>query len=114
MKEIKTTRDASLQQETNVAKALGGHRTANSGATTFSKGDVIVGDCIVECKTKMTETNSFSVQKEWLDKLEKERQEMGKSAASLAISFDVGKHSYYIINEKLMKMLLEVVNTKIE
>lgn len=112
MKEIKTTRDASLQQETNVAKALGGHRTANSGATTFSKGDVIVGNCIVECKTKMTECKSITVQKDWIDTVEEERIEMGKMASCVAISFDVGKHNYYIISERHMKMLLELINTE--
>lgn len=114
MKEIKTTRDASLQQETNVAKALGGHRTANSGATPFSKGDVVVGECIIECKTKMSECNSFTVQKDWLVKLEQERQDSGKAMASVAITFDVGKKNYYIIDEKHMKMLLELVNQTIE
>ena len=38
----------SNRQESNVAKALGGRRTAASGATPFSKGDVIVGNCIIE------------------------------------------------------------------
>lgn len=110
MKEIKTTRDASEQQETNVAKALGGHRTANSGATTFSKGDVIVGNCIIECKTKMSDCNSITVQKDWIDKLEQERQDMGKPMAALAISFNVGIRNYYVIDERHMKMLLEQVN----
>lgn len=104
------TRDFSFIQETNVAKALGGHRTANSGATTFSKGDVIAGNIVVECKTKMTECNSFSVSKDWLKTVERERIEMGKTASAVAISFDAGNTSYYIINEKLMKKLVEIIN----
>nr|DAH56623.1 MAG TPA: hypothetical protein [Caudoviricetes sp.] len=104
------TRDFSDIQETAVAKALGGHRTANSGATAFSKGDVIVGNLIIECKTKMTECNSFSVSKSWLDTLDRERIEMRKPAAALAISFDAGKSSYYVIDERLMKRLVQLVN----
>lgn len=110
MKEIKTTRDASLRQETAVAKALEGRRTANSGATLFAKGDVIVGDMIVECKTKMTETASFTLAKSWLETLEEERIGMRKRYSALAFSFDVGKTNYYVINEKLMKRLVQYLN----
>lgn len=104
------TRDFSDIQENAVAKALGGHRTANSGATSFSKGDVLVGNVIVECKTKMTPCGSFSVQKCWIDTLERERVEMRKTASAIAISFDAGEHSYYVINEKLMKKLVDLIN----
>ena len=110
MKEIVTTRDASSQQENAVAKALGGKRTANSGATAFSKGDVVAGAVLVECKTKMTECASFSIQKSWLDTLEEERRGMGKRAAALAFSFDVGKKNYYVIDERQMKRLVELLN----
>ena len=34
---------------------------------------------------------------------------MGKAASAIAISFNSGKESYYIIDESLMK-LLEVIN----
>lgn len=104
------TRDFSNIQETNVAKALGGYRTANSGATTFSKGDVIVGELVVECKTKIAECKSFSIQKDWLDTINKERIGMRKSACALAFSFDVGETNYYVIDERLMKMLVELIN----
>ena len=103
-----TTRELSAIQEKNVAKALSGVRTANSGATTFSKGDVIAGDCIIECKTKMQEVQSFPITKEWLTKLEQERQDMGKRLAALAFSFDSGKTSFYIIDQRTMKYLLEL------
>lgn len=102
-----TTRDLSKFHETNVAKALGGVRTANSGATPFSKGDVVMSDIIVECKTKMTEVGAFSIQKDWLDTLEEERRGMGKDLCALAFSFNSGKDSYYVIDQKTMKMLLE-------
>lgn len=114
MKDIVTTRDASSQQENAVAKALGGVRTANSGATAFSKGDVIAGAVLIECKTKMTECSSFSIQREWLKTLEEERRGMGKMASALAFSFDVGKKNYYIVDERLMRKLVEMINAEAE
>ena len=103
-----TTRDVSAIQEKNVAKYLEGARTANSGATAFSKGDVIAGDCIVECKTKMSSAGSFTISHEWLTKLEQERISMGKMLAALAISFDAGRTSYFIIDQKTMRLFLEL------
>ena len=102
-----TTRELSSYHETQVAKALGGHRTSNSGATPFTKGDIIVGDCLIECKTKMNEVKAFSIQKEWLDTLEEERRGMGKQICAVAFSFNSGKDSYYVIDQKTMNMLLE-------
>lgn len=110
MKEIRTTRDASDQQETAVAKALGGRRTANSGATAFSKGDVNAGAVLIECKTKMTPCGSFAIQKSWLDTLEEERIGSGKVAAALAFSFDIGKSNYYVVTERMMKKLVSLLN----
>ena len=107
---MSATRDFSDIQEKQVAKALGGVRTANSGATPFTKGDVIVDKVIIECKTKMKECPTFSVSKQWLDTINEERIEMGKKACALAISFDAGHSSYYVIDERLMKRLVEIVN----
>jgi hypothetical protein len=103
-----TTRELSSCHEEQVAKALGGRRTSNSGATPFTKGDVIVGDCLIECKTKMNEVNAFSIQKEWLETLEEERRGMGKELCAVAFSFNSGKDSYYVIDQKTMKKLLEM------
>lgn len=100
----------SNRHEANVAKALGGRKTVASGSTPFIKGDVIVGNCIIECKTKTKEVNSFTVHKSWLKELNEEKIGMGKSLSALAISFDAGATSYYIIDETAMKLLLEVVN----
>lgn len=105
-----STRDASDKQEKIVAKSLGGYQTPNSGATPFVKGDVVVGKVLIECKVKMAPSGSFTIAKSWLDTLEEERMGMGKRAAALAFSFDCGKRQYYVIDEKLMKRLIEVVN----
>lgn len=109
-----TTRDLSKFHETNVAKALGGVRTANSGATSFSKGDVVLSDAIIECKTKMNEVGAFSIQKDWLTTLEEERRGMGKSISALAFSFNSGKDSYYVIDERIMKELLEMARQQLK
>ena len=100
-------KQVSNNHEKNVAKALRGVKTSNSGATPFTKGDVIVGNCLIECKTKMKEAKSFTIQKEWLDTLEQERRSMGKTLSALAFSFDMGQTSYYIIKEKDMLALLD-------
>ena len=113
MKNQLTTRDASKMQEEAVAKALGGRRTANSGATAFSKGDVVSSVFIIECKTKMKESNSITVQKDWFDKLEEERIGMGKRMAAIAISFGDGKN-HYIISEKHMKILVELLYSELQ
>ena len=60
------TRYYSNLQEQYIAKLLGGRQTANSGATDFVKGDVIVSDAsmLIECKTCLAEKDSFSIKKE--------------------------------------------------
>lgn len=61
------TRTRSSAQEKTVAKAVGGTTTANSGATAFQKGDILTsGDeaWLIECKTKMTHSESISIKKE--------------------------------------------------
>lgn len=103
------TRDVSSLQERNVAKNLGGRVTPNSGATSFVKGDVILDDLLVECKTKMTDVPSFTVQREWLEKLDGERIAMGKTYGVLAISFDAGKHSYYVLTERAMQDFVDYI-----
>ncbi|GAG11741.1 unnamed protein product, partial [marine sediment metagenome] len=56
-------------QEKKVAKALGGKKVPNSGATAFNKGDVVLKDWLIECKTSATPKKSFSVKKEWLEQI---------------------------------------------
>ena len=61
-----STRYFSSCQENNVAKAVKGRRTANSGATTFSKGDVTTNKILLECKTTIDDKKSFTIKKEWI------------------------------------------------
>lgn len=105
-----TTRDASSTQEKRIAKKLNGTVTPNSGATLWKKGDVRLEEAgiLVECKTCMKPKESFSIKKEWLEKNRKELFASGCSNSVIAFNFDYeDSHDYYVIDDKLMKFLVE-------
>ena len=104
------TRYFSNKQEKHVAKAVGGKQTANSEATMFSKGDVTLSDWLLECKTKTSPSQSISIKKEWLDKIEEEAFSMNKHHSALVFNFgDLhNAQNYYIINEQEFKRFLEL------
>lgn len=105
-----STRSASSIQEERVAKKLGGTTTPNSGAGYFKKGDIQIPSAgiLVECKTCMTPKNSFSIKKEWLEKNKQELFASGLSNSVIAFNFDYeDKNDYYVIDDKLMKYLIE-------
>ena len=99
------TRRFSKAQETSVAKKLNGSTTANSGATPYIKGDVLTEDFLLECKTKTTHSDSISIKKEWLEKIEKESLFMGKKYEALVFNFGPNEKNYVIISEDLFKDL---------
>lgn len=105
------TRFYSKRQETAVAKALGGKRTANSGATKFSKGDVRTDEWLVECKTCEKAKASFSIKREWLDKNREEAFAMSKSYNALAFDFGNGSKRYYVVDEKTFIKMKEALET---
>lgn len=105
---MKPTRYYSNKQEKKVAKLLGGKTTPNSGATAFSKGDVVTDLFLIECKTKTDNSASLKIKREWLIKLKEEAFAMHRPYYALAFDFgDDERH--YIIDEKLFKCLLEYV-----
>ena len=109
------TRTRSSAQEKTVAKAVGGTTTANSGATAFQKGDILTsGDeaWLIECKTKMTHSESISIKKEWFDKNREEMIFMGKKHQAVVFNFGPGEENHYIIDEYLFQELLEYLNNK--
>ena len=57
------------------------------GATLFSKGDVKNDTWLFEAKTCMKEQDSFSIKKEWLDKLKQESYSMRKEYFALVFNF---------------------------
>lgn len=109
-----STRYYSNRQEKKVAKAVKGRKTANSGATAFQKGDVVTKDWLIECKTKVKDSTSFTIKEEWLLKNEEEAFAMGKNNSALV--FDFGPNSnkrYYIISERLFQVLQQYLEEEI-
>ena len=107
---MKTTREASTLQEKKIAKALGGRRTPNSGATKFYKGDVVISsEWLIEAKTAMQPKKSFSIKKEWLTKMKEEQFGTGKSYSSLCFDFGDEKERYYIVDENTFKVIIDLL-----
>lgn len=105
-----STRFASETQEKRVAAKLEGRVNSNSGAGRFDKSDVYLDDIdlSIECKTCLTEKESFSIKKEWLEKHKKESFQTRATNTVIAFNFFYSdKHDYYIIDDKLMSFLVE-------
>ena len=99
------TRHFSKIQEDTVAKAIGGKRTPNSGATPWSKSDVLSDKFALECKTKMSTSESISIKKEWFLKQKQEAAFMGKPYSAIVFNFGPGEENHYIIDEYLFQFL---------
>lgn len=102
-----STRYYSSRQEHQVAKAVGGKVTANSGATVFGAGDVIAEDFLIECKTVTEPRQSVSVKKDWIYKNREEAFQMGKHHSAVVIQFEPDGENHYIISSRDFLMLLE-------
>lgn len=107
-----STRYFSGKQEKHIAKAVGGKKVSNSGATAFNKGDVTTDSFLIEAKTCISDKKSFSIKKEWLEKNKEEAFAMGKDYSALAFNFGPDSENYYVIDEKLFKRLKEVVENE--
>lgn len=99
------TRFYSNKQEKSVAKALDGKKTANSGATRFVKGDINTELFLIECKTCISDKQSFSIKKEWIRKNKEEAFAMNKPYSAIAFNFGPNSENYYVIDERLFKTL---------
>jgi len=99
------TRFYSNRQEKSVAKALNGKKIANSGATRFGKGDVDTDLFLIECKTCMSDKQSFSIKKDWIDKNREEAFAMNKPYSTVCFNFGPNSENYYVIDERLFKTL---------
>ena len=106
MQSGRPTRYYSNKQEKHIAKAVNGKQVANSGATSFSKGDVRTDDWLFEAKTKTSESQSMSIKKEWLLKNREEMFAMGKSYCALVFDFGDG-NNYYVLDEKTFLKMKE-------
>lgn len=96
---IRPTRFFSNKQEKKIAKAVQGQQVVNSGATAFKKGDVTTENWLFEAKTKTTESKSFSIKREWIEKNKEEAFAMGKDYSALVIDFGDGEQ-FYLLDEK--------------
>ncbi len=103
---MRPTRFYSNKQEKQVAKAVSGRQTANSGATAFQKGDVITDQFLIECKTRTKDCDSFTIKEDWLLKNEEEAFAMGKNNSALCFDFGPSANKrYYVISERLFQYL---------
>ena len=107
-KNKESTRYYSDRQERSVAKALCGWQQSNSGAGHFAKGDVIVpSTMLVECKCSMSQKQSVSIKKEWIDKNIQEAHAQRLPCNAIAFNFEPDGKNYYVIDEVLMRTLVE-------
>ena len=105
----KSTRYYSSRQEKKIAKQVKGTTVPNSGAIRFGAGDVTTDKWLFEAKTKTTESNSFSIKKEWIKKNQEEAFAIGKPYSALVIDFGDGEQ-HYLVDEKLFLKMLEAFN----
>lgn len=105
------TRYYSKKQEESVAKATGGRRSKNSGATMFDKSDVSTDKFNLECKTKTSHSESISIKKEWFVKNKEEAMFMGKPYSAVVFNFGPDEENHYIIDEYLFLELLAHLNS---
>lgn len=108
-KNTRATRYYSNKQEEAVAKLIGAKRQANSGASLFAAGDLTSSKAslLVECKTCTTNKESLSVKKEWITKSKEEAHSKRLLNSCIAFSFGPDEPNYFIIDEKLMRFLVE-------
>lgn len=115
-----STRFFSKQQETGVAKFIGGNTVPNSGARPYQKGDVTKSSdfsdpenykaqesWLFELKTSTTPKQSFAIKKQWLETIKEEAFQAGKMNYALAFSFGPKQENYYILTEEKFKQLFE-------
>lgn len=108
-KNLNSTRYYSNQQEQAVCKALNAQQQANSGAGKFRKGDVVnkSASLLIECKTCMTNKDSFSIKAEWIKKNKDEAFSQRLHNSCICFNFGPDTDNYYVISEKLMRYLVE-------
>lgn len=100
-------KDYSASQERDIARLLGGRVQSNSGGTRFGGGDVHTDTFFIEAKTPTKSQTSFSVKKEWIDKLREQSFEQGKNYGALAFRFEPDGEDYFVIDSRLMKELVD-------
>jgi hypothetical protein len=69
---------------------------------------VVTEQFCIECKTAMTEKQSMSIKRDWIDKIKEEAFAIGKPYWALAFNFGGldNPENYYVIDEKLFLRLI--------
>lgn len=111
--ESKPTRYYSSHQEKKVSKATGATLTKNSGATMFQKGDLLLSNWLLECKTQVKDKETFTLKKDWFEKNLQESLMMGKDYTAVVFNFGPDQDNYYIIDERTFQELLELQQNKV-
>ena len=101
------TRYFSARQETYWADFIGGHKQSNSGASSFTSGDVISDDWIFECKTPMTSKKSISIKHDWIKQNELERMSLMKPYSAVVFNFEPDGKNYVVLDEDTFKKMYE-------
>lgn len=109
MQNKEATRYYSDMHEKDICKLLNAKQTPNSGAGRWRKGDAHQEEAslLIECKTCTAEKNSVSIKKDWITKNKEEAFSQRLSNTCIAFNFEPKGESYFIINEKLMKFLVD-------
>lgn len=104
-----STRHFSDKQEKAICKLLGAKQTPNSGAGRWRKGDCHQesASMLIECKTCMADKNSFSIKKDWMEKNSEEAFSQRLNNTCIAFNFGPEQENYFVINERLMRFLVE-------
>ena len=91
----KTINEKSKQQETQVAKSIGGRPVISSGSLWFSKGDSRSKEFLCECK--ITSKKSYSLTFDTWNKIRKEAIKDGIRTPIMNIQLEDGKYSYAVV-----------------
>ena len=96
-----TTRDYSDKQEKHIAKVTGGKVQRNSGGTKFGGGDVHTDKFFIEAKTPTKEQTSFTIKKEWINKMREQAYEQGKEESVLVFRFEsYTDNDLYVLSQR--------------
>lgn len=63
----------------------------------------------IEAKTPTKEQTSFSIKREWVDKMVEQAFEQGKYHSALAFRFAPDGDDYFVINSRLMRELVNYI-----
>ena len=101
-----TKKEASILQEKQVANLVGGQVQPASGGTSHGGGDVLTDDWFFECKTVISEKDSYSIKKSVINKMKEQAFEQKRDYCALAFRFSPEGKDYFVIDDDTMKYLL--------